>query len=173
VQLGYFAVPVDTARISNYAVYVRNPVDLSTIKAKLDGCTVSTNKEISSATAAAILATANAAGGSYRNYGQFLGDLRRMFANAINYNSKHMDTDSTGISKLVYEAAIYLQEKVCYSLTQPLRCECEYSHALHWLAVPSFLPSFLHSPLKLGQCLCDELARYCMMSSTSTSTSFL
>ena len=35
-----------------------------------------------------------------------------MLTNAIAYNKKHMDTDSTGLSKAVYEAAVFLQEKV-------------------------------------------------------------
>jgi hypothetical protein len=52
------------------------------------------------------------AGGRYSTYGQLTGDLRRMLLNAIAYNKKHMDTDSTGLSKAVYDAAIFLQEKV-------------------------------------------------------------
>jgi hypothetical protein len=35
-----------------------------------------------------------------------------MLTNAIAYNKKHMDTDSTGLSKAVYDAAVFLQEKV-------------------------------------------------------------
>ena len=31
----YFALPVDQAMLSNYSVYVRNPIDLSTIRARL------------------------------------------------------------------------------------------------------------------------------------------
>ena len=32
IQIGYFAVPVDQNRLSDYSVYVRNPIDLSTVK---------------------------------------------------------------------------------------------------------------------------------------------
>jgi hypothetical protein len=53
-----------------------------------------------------------AAGGRYGTYGQLVGDLRRMFTNALAYNKKHLETDSTGLSKGVYEAAIFLQEKL-------------------------------------------------------------
>ena len=35
IQIGYFALPVDQAMLSNYSVYVRNPIDLSTIRTKL------------------------------------------------------------------------------------------------------------------------------------------
>ena len=34
-SIRYFAVPVDQAMLSNYSVYVRNPIDLSTIRARL------------------------------------------------------------------------------------------------------------------------------------------
>ena len=51
-------------------------------------------------------------GGRYSTYAQLMVDLRRMLTNAIVYNKKHVDTDSTGLSKAVYEAAMYLQEKL-------------------------------------------------------------
>lgn len=35
-----------------------------------------------------------------------------MFSNAIKYNSAHLASDTTGITKLVYEAALFLQEKL-------------------------------------------------------------
>jgi Bromodomain len=38
IQIGYFALPVDQAMLSNYSVYVRNPIDLSTIRTKLGEC---------------------------------------------------------------------------------------------------------------------------------------
>ena len=62
-------------------------------------------------------AAAAAAGGCYHTFGQLLSDLRRMLSNAVTYNIRHMDSDSTGISKLVYEAAIFLQDKVDSLLT--------------------------------------------------------
>jgi hypothetical protein len=36
-QLSYFVYPVNLQQLSDYSVYVRNPIDLSTIKYKLDG----------------------------------------------------------------------------------------------------------------------------------------
>ena len=35
-----------------------------------------------------------------------------MLTNALVYNKRHLDTDSTGLSKAVYEAALFLQEKL-------------------------------------------------------------
>ena len=79
------------------------------------------------------------AGGRYSTYGQLTGDLRRMLLNAIAYNKKHMDTDSTGLSKAVYDAAIFLQEKVsfvllvlCYYHFAVSHCSCT---TLHYCAV--------------------------------------
>ena len=37
IQLSFFIYPVNLQQLSDYAVYVRNPIDLSTIKYKLDG----------------------------------------------------------------------------------------------------------------------------------------
>lgn len=48
----------------------------------------------------------------YSKYGEFVSDLRRVFSNAIKYNSAHLASDTTGITKLVYEAAQFLQEKL-------------------------------------------------------------
>jgi hypothetical protein len=36
-QLSYFVYPVNLQQLSDYSVYVRSPIDLSTIKYKLDG----------------------------------------------------------------------------------------------------------------------------------------
>ena len=35
-----------------------------------------------------------------------------MLTNALVYNKKHLDTDNTGLSKAVYEAALFLQDKL-------------------------------------------------------------
>jgi hypothetical protein len=89
-------------------VYVRNPTDLSTIKARLEGVNPSSQGG-AAANAATAAAAAAAAGGAYRSFGQLFGDLRRMFTNAIVYNTKHLATDTTGISQLVLDAAHTLQ----------------------------------------------------------------
>jgi len=62
-------------------------------------------------------------GCSYRTFGQLFTDLRRIFTNAITYNTKHIATDTTGISKLVLEAAGVLKDKLerlLYSFTVEL-----------------------------------------------------
>ena len=48
----------------------------------------------------------------YQKYSEFVADLRRVFTNAIKYNKAHLDTDTTGSSQLVYDAAIMLQERL-------------------------------------------------------------
>ena len=87
---------------------MRNPTDLSTIKARLEGVNPSSPGG-AAANAATAAAAAAAAGGAYRSFGQLFGDLRRMFTNAIVYNTKHLATDTTGISQLVLDAAHTLQ----------------------------------------------------------------
>ena len=37
IQISYFQVPVNKQLLNDYSVYVRNPMDLSTIKYRLDG----------------------------------------------------------------------------------------------------------------------------------------
>ena len=37
IQICYFATPVDQNRLSDYSVYVRNPIDLSTVKVRRVG----------------------------------------------------------------------------------------------------------------------------------------
>lgn len=53
----YFALPVDQAMLSNYSVYVRNPIDLSTIRARLgeELCTCLKSFTISHSTASVYL----------------------------------------------------------------------------------------------------------------------
>jgi hypothetical protein len=48
----------------------------------------------------------------YVKYGEMVADLRRCFANAVKYNFAHLSSDTTGSSKLVYEAALMMQEKL-------------------------------------------------------------
>ena len=48
----------------------------------------------------------------YSRYGEFVSDLRRVFSNAVKYNSAHLHSDTTGISIQVHEAALMLQERL-------------------------------------------------------------
>ena len=48
----------------------------------------------------------------YVKYGEFIADLRRVFSNALKYNGAHLASDSTGITKLIYDAAEMLQERL-------------------------------------------------------------
>jgi hypothetical protein len=86
-------------------VFVRNPIDISTIRVKLDG-TMPVDSRI-----ARILLNGPALP-RYTHYGEFIGDLRRVFANALKYNRAHMNSDSTGISLLVVQAAERLGAKL-------------------------------------------------------------
>ena len=84
-------------------MYVRSPIDLSTIKYKLDG-TISTIPKIADAI--------NRNAPRYSKFGEFIADLRLVFANALKYNKAHLHSDSTGTSQKVYDAALALQEKL-------------------------------------------------------------
>jgi hypothetical protein len=44
-----------------------------------------------------------AAGGRYGTYGQLVGDLRRMFTNALAYNKKHLGFNKIYIFIFEYE----------------------------------------------------------------------
>eukprot|EP01038_Epipyxis_sp_PR26KG_P013845 gene13845-18568_t len=109
IQLNYFIVPVNEKILPDYSVYIRHPVDLSTIKYRLDG-TLPTNVSI----ADMILKSLP----RYDTYFSFVSDLRRVFSNAIKYNEVHLETDPTGVSKLVFEAAKLLQSKLESLLVQ-------------------------------------------------------
>jgi hypothetical protein len=86
-DLDFFRKPVDDRNLPDYAMYVRKPMDLSTVRNKLEE-----NK--------------------YRTYSEFIEDCRRVFTNAIKYNGANKDTDSTGLSLIIYNAAVYLQAKL-------------------------------------------------------------
>ena len=85
----YFATPVDQKLLSDYAVYVRQPMDLSTVKAKLEAIPP-----------------------HYGNYHEFIDDLRLIFSNSICYNKMHLETDTTGVSEIILQAALYFQAKL-------------------------------------------------------------
>ena len=70
-QMGWFLqrpfMPAD------YAVYVRRPMDLGAVAARLE--------------------RGSPLAGGYSTYGEVLGDVRLVFANAVKYNSHHLDDD--------------------------------------------------------------------------------
>jgi hypothetical protein len=41
-----------------------------------------------------------------------VADLRRVFSNALKYNGAHLASDTTGITRAVYDAAKMLQERL-------------------------------------------------------------
>lgn len=102
-QLHLFYVPVDTVAIVDYSVYVRQPMDLSTLKYKLDG-----TEPIDPV----VKRLVNLSSPRYVTYGQFLEDFRRIFSNAKKYNVIYKDTDDSGVSRSVYEAAIILADRL-------------------------------------------------------------
>jgi hypothetical protein len=103
IQLSYFIQPVDVSLVTDYLVYVRQPVDLSTIKYRLDG-TEPSSQIINSAI--------NKHASRYGKIHDFLTDIRRVFSNAKLYNKNHLESDTTQISKAIYEAATIFEEKL-------------------------------------------------------------
>jgi hypothetical protein len=115
-----FYYPIDTVNIVDYSVYVRHPMDLSTLKFKLDG---------TEPTDPAIRKMINMHAPRYTTFGQFLDDLRRIFANAKKYNVVHKDDDTSGLSLAIYEAAIFFGERLesllpKFSITLADKIEC-------------------------------------------------
>lgn len=102
-RLLFFIYPVDTAVLADYAMYVRQPADLTTIKYRLDGTEPIDNQ---------LNKLINKYSTKYESYGEYVTDLKRVFDNAKKYNVAHMDRDDTGTSKLVYEAAIFFGERL-------------------------------------------------------------
>ena len=80
--MGWFCTPVIMP--SDYAVYVRKPMDLSTVQKKLE-------KGLNKGHA-----------GGYMSYGEFLNDLRLTFQNSIKYNAVHLADEG---SATVHKAA--------------------------------------------------------------------
>lgn len=103
IKVSYFSVPVDEKLLSDYALYVKKPIDLSTVKVRLEGPTSSTYFHNN---------TQLKVPPRYKKYGEFISDLRLIFQNAIKYNGAHLTSDSTGISRKVYDAAFELQERL-------------------------------------------------------------
>ena len=76
IHMGWFLEP--PVQPSDYAVYVRRPMDLGTISTRLDHS-------------------------GYRTIGEVLGDIRLVFQNSIKYNAVHANVDET--SRIAHQAA--------------------------------------------------------------------
>ncbi len=104
---------MDDKLLADYSVYVRKPIDLATIKNRLEKTSPSSS---SSSTLSGYIKTTPSFDISliprYNNYFEFISDCRRIFSNAIKYNAAHIASDTTGLSQLVFDAAVYLQEKL-------------------------------------------------------------
>jgi hypothetical protein len=103
IQLSYFIQPVDVSLVTDYLVYVRQPADLSTIKYRLDGTEPSSQ---------IINQAINRHASRYQKIHDFITDIRRVFSNAKLYNKNHLESDTTQISKAIYEAATIFEEKL-------------------------------------------------------------
>jgi hypothetical protein len=93
--INYFTPPVDQKLLSDYSIYVRKPMDISTIRSKLES---------------------PYGPPKYHCYHDFVEDLRLVFSNAIAYNRVHENTDTTGVSKKVLDAALHFQAKLDWLL---------------------------------------------------------
>ena len=89
IAMSWFVVP--PVMPSDYAVYVRKPMDLGTIQTKLDH---GINKGHA---------------GGYISYGDFLNDLRLTFQNSIKYNAMHLADEG---SATVHKAATTFLENL-------------------------------------------------------------
>lgn len=89
IAMSWFCVP--PVQPSDYAVYVRRPMDLGTITKRLDK------------------GGSNSAQGGFMTYGEFLGDLLLTFQNSIKYNAVHLADEG---SATVHKAAVGFLEKL-------------------------------------------------------------
>ena len=106
-ELSYFSYPINEILLSDYNLYVRKAMDLSTIKLRLEG-----DAAKNSFAMRAVQEQGKPIPQKYIFYGEFLSDLRLVFSNAIKYNSAHKDTDNTGVSKNIYESALKYQKRL-------------------------------------------------------------
>jgi len=106
-ELSYFSYPINEILLSDYNLYVRKAMDLSTIKLRLEGDAAKNSFAMRN-----VQEQGKPIPQKYANYGEFLSDLRLVFSNAIKYNSAHKDTDNTGVSKIIYESALRYQKKL-------------------------------------------------------------
>lgn len=91
--LSFFTTPVNLKVLSDYSIYVRKPMDLSTVRAKLESIPP-----------------------KYVCYHEFVDDVKLIFSNAITYNRIHENTDTTGVSANVLNAALHFQIKLDFLL---------------------------------------------------------
>lgn len=106
-ELSYFSYPINEILLSDYNLYVRKAMDLSTIKLRLEG-----DAAKNSFAMRAVQEQGKPIPRKYIYYGEFFSDLRLVFSNAIKYNSAHKDTDNTGVSKNIYESALKYQKRL-------------------------------------------------------------
>lgn len=97
-RLSYFTQELDPRLCPpDYNMYVRRPMDLGTIEYRLEATFQNATKVVKE---------------PYRGYGEYIENLRRVFTNAIKYNSKHVESDDTGVSAMLYEAAMDYQVRL-------------------------------------------------------------
>ena len=89
IAMGWFCAPVIMP--SDYAVYIRKPMDLGTVSKKLQK---GLNKGHE---------------GGYMSYGEFLNDLRLTFKNSIKYNAVHLEDEG---SAAVHKAATMFLDRL-------------------------------------------------------------
>jgi hypothetical protein len=90
-QLSYFSSPVNEESIDDYSMFVRKPMDLATVKVKLEG-----QANIPSGGIYGVGGLITKMPPRYNNYGEFINDLRIIFVNALKYNKAHLESDDTG-----------------------------------------------------------------------------
>ena len=106
-ELSYFSYPINEILLSDYNLYVRKAMDLSTIKLRLEGDAAKNSFAMRT-----VQEQGKPIPQKYIFYGEFFSDLRLVFSNAIKYNSAHKDTDNTGVSKNIYESALKYQKRL-------------------------------------------------------------
>lgn len=95
-RLSYFSSPVNEESIDDYSMFVRKPMDLATVKVKLEG-----QANIPSGGIYGVGGLITKIPPRYNNYGEFINDLRIIFVNALKYNKAHLESDDTGNNKLI------------------------------------------------------------------------
>ncbi len=125
-NIAFFICPVNIEYVPDYMVFVRNPMDLSTLHFRLDG-TKPTNNKIDN------LIDKSIPPESYETYGEFFDDCQRIYENAIVYNKAHLQSDNTGISQQIFDIATQFKLKLKdviipkHTLTLADRiCVCRY-----------------------------------------------
>jgi uncharacterized protein (UPF0305 family) len=102
INVGNFICPVNIDLVPDYMVFVRCPMDLSTLQYRLDGTTSRFDHLIDKSIGP----------NSYETYGEFFRDCRLIYENAIHYNKAHLQSDNTGISLEIHDLATQYLEKL-------------------------------------------------------------